>query len=711
MDCAHISSSSYLQKEIHLMTSSLVFFLLLLVLHFVYSSTASPLPLPSKHLGHPDECNALLQFSNSLTINPRFESREICNPLHLNWTSRLSTTSWRNGTDCCTWDGIYCNNVTGNVIKIDLSCSHLQGTLLSNSTLFSLPHIVFLHLGGNNLSGHIPTSICQKSSLEFLSFKDNRLSGTIPPCLGNLSNLQALELNDNQIQGPLPRSLANCTMLEALYLSYNEITDTFPHWLKTLPLRSLALGGNHFHSLVEPNHNLFPFPRLEHLLSGSNNFSSQLPFEYFLHSNLTFIDLNGNSFIGSMPIPPPAIEYYDIGDNRFTGHIPSLICNATNLVVLEVSINSLTGNIPQCLLNMGTSLEVLHLAINELQSTIRETHAPNNCSLKSIALNQNHLTGRLPRSLVRCKSLEILDLSHNELEDSFPNWLETLPTLHLLSLRANKFLGPINRPLVIHPFPKLHIFDISHNSFCGDIPTQYIVNFNDMRGGDKGQGNLKFFEPNVINIPTASLIIKGVEWAIVPIPKSFISIDISRNNFQGEIPEEIGNLTSVIGLNFSHNKLTGPIPSSIGNLADLEWLDLSSNYLTGPIPEALADLSFLALLNLSSNQLTGPIPQGKQFDTFKINSFTGNPGLCGTPLPTACGVEPKQSPIPTFQEDAELGSWVEWQALPMGYGCGLVLGIFAGFMALHIGRPLWFMRMIENKIYSLQTRPRRTRIR
>ncbi|XVF78904.1 hypothetical protein PTKIN_Ptkin14bG0175300 [Pterospermum kingtungense] len=152
---------------------------------------------------------------------------------------------------------------------------------------------------------------------------------------------------------------------------------------------------------------------------------------------------------------------------------------------------------------------------------------------------------------------------------------------------------------------------------------------------------------------------------------------MSCNKFEGNIPEIVGNLTSLQVLNFSHNKLTGPIPSSFGNLTALESLDLSSNRLTGRIPMQLTDLNFLEVLNLSENQLVGLIPLGKQFNTFPSDSYVGNSGLCGFPLSKGCGPdEPPASPV--FHEESDSSSGLDWKFVLMGYGCGMVFGFSAG---------------------------------
>lgn len=48
--------------------------------------------------------------------------------------------------DCCTWDGVTCDLLTGHVIGLDLSCSLLNGIIYANSSLFQLRHLQTLNL-------------------------------------------------------------------------------------------------------------------------------------------------------------------------------------------------------------------------------------------------------------------------------------------------------------------------------------------------------------------------------------------------------------------------------------------------------------------------------------------------------------------------------------------------------------------------------------
>lgn len=148
-----------------------------------------------------------------------------------------------------------------------------------------------------------------------------------------------------------------------------------------------------------------------------------------------------------------------------------------------------------------------------------------------------------------------------------------------------------------------------------------------------------------------------------------VSIDLSSNNLDGNVPEEVGSLVGLINLNLSFNHLTGNIPYQIGTLQLLESLDLSHNQLSGDIPETLSNLTSLGDLNLSYNSLTGRIPSGPQLDTLHTDDpasmYIANPGLCGYPLPNNCT---DNNPIREDNHDRSIEMY-------------LLLGMFIGFVA------------------------------
>ena len=186
---------------------------------------------------------------------------------------------------------------------------------------------------------------------------------------------------------------------------------------------------------------------------------------------------------------------------------------------------------------------------------------------------------------------------------------------------------------------------------------------------------------------------KGISMPFKKIPINFVSIDLSGNKFEGEIPKVIGELQALTALNLSHNRLGGPIPQSMGNLTMLESLDLSSNMLTGRIPTELVDMKFLEVLNLSYNHLEGEIPKGKQFDTFSNDSYKGNLGLCGDPLLMKCSQKHDEHPPLSQSLWREEKFGFGWEPVAIGYGCGTVFGVGIGSFMFFMGKPKSLVRM------------------
>ena len=85
-------------------------------------------------------------------------------------------------------------------------------------------------------------------------------------------------------------------------------------------------------------------------------------------------------------------------------------------------------------------------------------------------------------------------------------------------------------------------------------------------------------------------------------------LSLSKNELDGEIPADLGNLTNLNYLNLSFNQLDGEIPADLGNLTNLTRLTLAVNQLDGEMPADLGNLTNLTRLNLSFNQLDGEIP-------------------------------------------------------------------------------------------------------
>jgi hypothetical protein len=366
----------------------------------------------------------------------------------------------------------------------------------------------------------------------------------------------------------------------------------------------------------------------------------------------------------------------------------------------------------------GQQLEVLNLRKNKLNDTIPDAF-PDNCGLQTLALNKNQLEGGLPKSLANCSRLEILDIGNNHIEGTFPFYLNHT-SLRVLVLRSNKFYGPISNPKHNAPWPMLQIVDVASNNFTGNLPIMLLSSCMAMMDrAHEANSRLSYLQ---ISTPygfyyqdTITITSKGLEVELVKILTIVMNLDFSCNNFDGPLPEEIGELTLLYILNLPHNALTGEIPASLGKLSNLESLDLSNNELTGKIPVQLANgLVFLSVLNLSFNQLVGQIPFIKQFATFSENSFKENERLCGLPLKSQCSHEEPRLPPPTYEESN--WSMIDWNYISAELGFVFGFGFAIGPLMFWKRWRIWYYKYVDDILFKIfpqlylgkEHRPRRT---
>ncbi|KAL3714603.1 hypothetical protein ACJRO7_006505 [Eucalyptus globulus] len=601
----------------------------------------------------------------------------------------------------------------------------------------NLSQLVELHFVGNQLSGTIPSQLMNLTRLTDLGLSINQLSGSIPSWLVNTTQLVLLDLARNKFHGQIPSSIYQLQNLRVLRLFENNFSGTLEldNFLKLKQLRVLQLSANKLSCRTSSANTILPQLRALGLAScnlsefptflkgqesinwldlSNNNIRGEVPFwvwngsfnsmQYLnlSHNSLTGLDryypinplymytmdLSHNMLKGPPPEAPPSIVSYIVSNNKLTGALPPWICNLSSAITLDLSSNNLTDVLPDCLGNISESLMILNLKGNNFHGNIPEV-SRRETQLTMIDLSDNQLQGNLPRSLANCKKLEFINVANNFIMDTFPSWLGSLPELHVLILRSNKFHGVLERPKSSLSFPKLRILDLSINAFAGKLLVEFFQSLSAMKSDT---GNFTYMHGDLYPSTwlmytyygdydfSMTVIYKGLKQYYSKVLDVFTVIDLSNNSFEGEIPGAIGDLQGLHGLSLSNNFLTGHIPSSLGNLTVLESLDLSRNKLSGRIPQKLTELTFLSSLNVSYNNLIGFVPRGAQFDTFTNNSFEGNSGLCGEFIPKKCrhlGYALGQPPT-QYEEDLGLPIELDWKIVLMGYGSGLVIGVVIG---------------------------------
>ncbi|KAK2965691.1 hypothetical protein RJ640_022218, partial [Escallonia rubra] len=266
------------------------------------------------------------------------------------------------------------------------------------------------------------------------------------------------------------------------------------------------------------------------------------------------------------------------------------------------------------------TLQVLDLSDNELEGNLPQCWA-NLTSLKSIILHSNQFVGDIALSpLVNMTSLQVLELSDNNFQIplSFKSFFNH-SRLKLIYCEYCDFLLETDEFQASVPSFQLNGISLSDLKLINNNATipkflyhQHNLKFIDLQNISFSGNNFLWLIEN--NTELLSLTLKNIAFTgplqmpSNPIP-NLTELDISSNHISGNIPEDIG--TSFPGLTtlaMSANSFTGTIPSSFGDMASLVHLDLSHNLLSGNIPNRLGmGCLSLEILRLSNNNLQGSI--------------------------------------------------------------------------------------------------------
>ncbi|KAL4576006.1 hypothetical protein LXL04_012094 [Taraxacum kok-saghyz] len=589
--------------------------------------------------------------------------------------------------------------VLKNLITFDLGFNFITGEI--PESIGTLPNLTTLILNANTISGQIPNSIGRLEFLEWLDVSNNLLIGSLPETLGHLSKLTHLSVYNNLLNGSVnSQQLTNLTALKNLRGENNKLTlqSSGKDWVPSFQLDVLRIGswnlGPRFPSWLQFQGNLTEldisnanisdampdwfwstFSNLGFLNISHNRILGMLTQDLGFLAACAVVDLSDNSFTGPLPASfnRPDIDFLDLSMNRLSGSLQQFLCpkikESRQLKVLDLASNNISGVIPDCFVNWD-SLSVLNFENNRLSGGIPKSvgEVP---SLRSLNIRKNNLSRKVPFSVMSSRSLMIIDLADNKLTGITldAKWRKSTK-LKLLSLRSNRLNGEF--PNELCNLTSIQILDLADNNLSGSIPTCFN-NFTIMSGKESSSPIILYdeFVQNQV-LGSASLVTKGRESSYSTILYLVTTLDLSGNNFSGNIPDELVGLVGLRYLNLSGNQLTGGIPDNIGGMRLLESLDLSSNLLQGRIPWSILNLSFLNWLNVSYNSLTGRIPTGTQIQSFNQSSFIGN-RLCGPPLQDLCGtVAPVDGE--KDEENTDEVNEVDWVLIVC-----LVVGFFFGF--------------------------------
>ncbi|KAG0469216.1 hypothetical protein HPP92_018544 [Vanilla planifolia] len=514
---------------------------------------------------------------------------------------------WTNAASAeyCSWRGITCDNLTFEVVSLNLSGLNLEGEI--SPAIGNLKSLVTIVLKSNQLSGQIPDEIGDCSSLVTLDLSFNNVHGDIPFSISKLKKLENLILKSNQLTGPIPSILSQIPNLKCLDLAQNNLSGEIPRlifWNEVL--QYLGLRGNNLEGILSPD--MCQLTGLWYFDVKNNSLTGTIPTNIGNCTSFQVLDLSYNKLSGEIPFNIGFLQVATLSlqNNNFTGTIPSVIGLMQALAVLDLSCNLLTGPIPPILGNL-TYTEKLYLQGNRLTGLI-PSELGNMTMLRYLELNDNQLTGQIPPELGKLTDLFDLNIANNFLEGPIPDNLSSCINLNSFNAHGNRLNGTI--PRTLKNLDSMTYLNLSSNNLKGPIPIEI-----------SRIGNLD-------RLDLSSNMISGPIHSSIGDLEHLLKLNLSNNHLFGSIPPEFGNLRSVVEIDMSSNHLSGSIPQEFGLLEDLILLRIEKNNLSGNIM-CLTNCPSLSILNVSYNNLVGDIPTINNFSRFSFESFVGNPGLCG----------------------------------------------------------------------------------
>ncbi|KAF6986834.1 hypothetical protein CFC21_004547 [Triticum aestivum] len=542
----------------------------------------------------PAERVALLSFKAGLTGDP--DNRLI---------------SWQQGAhDCCRWSGVTCSRRTGHVIKLDLHQDIPEVYYLSDDD----PE-------NHSLRGQLSPSLLALRRLKYLDLSQNYLLGdakAMPGFLGSLQSLTYLNLSNMDFHGPVPPQLGNLSNLiqldiqGSIFGDYQYSKDI--SWLARLrSLEHLNMGSVGLPEVVDWVHTVGTLPNLAVLILFQCGLTNSNVPSSFVHHNLTVlevVDLTGNQF--SSPDTPnwlwnvTSLRSLRLVECGLSGTFANNLGNLTLLENFAFGLNNVDGMIPGALKKM-CNLRSLDLSMNNISTDMKEViHSIPNCSwknLQQLILESANIIGTTLQFVSNLTSLNMLEVSHNQLSGSMPVEIGALANLTYLDLQQNNLSGSV--PVEIGKLTKLTYLDLSFNNLSGVMTEDHFV----------GLMNLKYIDLSENYLE----VIVDSHW--VP-PFNLESAWLSYCNLGPKFPKWLQWQKSIRELIIPNTGLVDRVPDWFWTtFSEATWLDISLNQLSGDLSFNLEFMSMTTLL-MQSNLLTGLIP--KLPSTIKVLDISRN---------------------------------------------------------------------------------------
>ncbi|XP_048127720.1 receptor-like protein 7 isoform X3 [Rhodamnia argentea] len=522
------------------------------------------------------------------------------------------------------------------------------GNELCNALSSSLPKLQVLSMVNCYLSGPIEScsSLMNLRSLSVIKLGNNNLSSTVPEFFSHFHNLTTLHLSSCGLQGEFPQKIFQVQTLRTLDLSVNKLLQgSLPGFPENGSLQRLVLSFTNISGrLPESIANLRSLSRIE-LVNCS--FHGNIPSSFTNLSQLTYLDFSFNNFTGSIPSLSKSenLTRIDLSHNNLTGQIDSMQWEyLLSLLILDLRFNLLEGNIPSSLFTLP-SIQKLLLSNNRFSGQVKGSFNATSHMLNTLDLSNNNIGGELPVFIWELRGLKYLSLSSSNFSGSFHiNLVQQLRNLSYLDLSYNRFsINATNTASQASSFPDLATLKLS-SCQLRTLP-EFLAEQHRLVSLDLSDNQIQGELPkwiwelqNLLYLNLSSNLLDDIDTLSHNLTSTLSVLDLHKNRLRGQTLPLPPFATH---MDFSSNNFTLVILPAIGtSLSVAIFFSLSNNNIQGFIPKSICEAEYLQVLDLSHNNLSGNIPDCLVMGPLKVLNLRNN-ALDGSifNFPETCGLK------------------------------------------------------------------------
>lgn len=300
--------------------------------------------------------------------------------------------------------------------------------------------------------------------------------------------------------------------------------------------------------------------KVQSLHLGYNHMRGELPssFKQLMGAD---IHVNNNDLSGTLADDlfqsEKEARIYNFQHNNFSGAIPSSISNIKKSSQLNLSNNKFTGSVPSAIYEFASRAVSFNFSNNRLSGSLPHPPAVIDTGIfrPRLDLSGNNISGSIPSQLFR--HYQHVYLQNNRLSGSIPDDISEFDG-EAIFLSNNKLTGSL--PEGFGKVSAEHV-DLDNNQLSGAFP------------------------------------------ALDPSFSVRIRLNLSKNQFDGQVSKFLDEVGDIDHLNLSNNRLRG----NLGNFKSrkISFLDISHNKISGGLASFEAD--WLHELNASHNNMTGTV--------------------------------------------------------------------------------------------------------